>query len=60
MSKIGDYFKDTKSELKHVIWPGRKKTLFYTLVVIGLSVLLAYYLGIFDLIFSRGLEKLIS
>ncbi len=60
MSKITEYFKETKTELKHVIWPKRSQTLFYTLIVIVLSVLVAYYLGIFDFIFSKGLSKLIN
>lgn len=60
MSKITEYFKETKTELKHVIWPGRNQTLFYTVIVIVLSVLVAYYLGIFDFLFSKGLEKIIS
>jgi preprotein translocase subunit SecE len=60
MSKIGEYFKETKTELKHVIWPSRRQTIFYTLVVIIFSFLVAYFLGLFDYIFSRGLEKLIS
>ena len=60
MSKTKEYFKDIKGELKHVIWPTKNQTLFYTLIVIALSVIIAYFLGIFDFIFSRGLEKLIS
>lgn len=60
MSKVTEYLKDTKAELKHVIWPGRTKTIFYTIVVIVLSALTAYFLGFFDFLFSRGLEKLIS
>ncbi|OGI95439.1 preprotein translocase subunit SecE [Candidatus Nomurabacteria bacterium RIFCSPLOWO2_01_FULL_42_17] len=60
MSKITEYLKETKTELKHVIWPSKRQTLFYTLVVIVLSVLVAYYLGIFDFIFSKGLEKVIG
>jgi preprotein translocase subunit SecE len=60
MSKITEYFKETKTELKHVNWPGRKQTIYYTLIVVALSVLVAYFLGIFDFIFSTGLEKIIS
>ena len=60
MSKITEYFKETKTELKHVIWPTRRQTIYYTLFVVILSVVVAYYLGIFDFIFSRGLEKLIG
>lgn len=60
MSKITEYFKETKAELKHVIWPSRNQTLYYTLIVIILSVVIAYYLGIFDFIFSQGLQKIIN
>lgn len=58
--KITEYLKETKTELKHVIWPSRSQTLYYTLIVIVLSLVIAYYLGIFDFIFSKGLEKIIS
>ena len=60
MSKITEYFKETKTELKHVIWPSRSQAMYYTLIVIILSVFIAYYLGVFDFIFSRLLEKVIS
>jgi preprotein translocase subunit SecE len=60
MSKITEYFKETKIELKHVIWPSRNQTFYYTLIVIILSVVIAYYLGIFDFIFSQGLQKIIT
>ena len=60
MSKITEYLKETKAELKHVIWPSRRQTFYYTLIVIVLSVLVAYYLGIFDFIFSQGLQKIIG
>ena len=60
MSKIVEYLKDTKTELKHVIWPSKSQTILYTVIVVVLSFLIAYFLGIFDFIFSRGLEKLIS
>jgi preprotein translocase subunit SecE len=60
MSKFTEYLKETKMELKHVIWPSRNQTFYYTLVVIILSVVIAYYLGIFDFIFSLGLQKIIT
>ena len=60
MSKITEYFKETKTELKHVIWPTRRQTFYYTLIVVILSVIIAYYLGIFDFIFSQGLQKIIT
>lgn len=60
MSKIIEYLKETKTELKHVIWPTKSQTLYYTLIVVILSVVIAYYLGIFDFIFSQGLTKIIT
>ncbi|MBI3305534.1 preprotein translocase subunit SecE [Candidatus Nomurabacteria bacterium] len=60
MSKITEYLKETRTELKHVIWPNKSQTFYYTLIVIILSVIVAYYLGIFDFIFSRGLERIIN
>ncbi len=60
MSKITEYFKETKAELKHVNWPSRKQTISYTVIVVALSLVVAYFLGIFDFIFSKGLEKIIS
>ncbi len=58
--KVTEYLKETKTELKHVIWPTRSQTFYYTLIIIVLSVVVAYYLGIFDFIFSKGLEKVIT
>ncbi len=60
MSKFTEYLQETKMELKHVIWPTRNQTLLYTLIVVVLSVVIAYFLGIFDFIFTKGLEKIIS
>lgn len=60
MSRFVEYLKETKAELKHVIWPSWSQTSYYTVIIIVLSVLVAYYLGIFDFIFSKGLEKVIN
>ncbi|MDQ3244834.1 MAG: preprotein translocase subunit SecE [bacterium] len=58
--KFIEYLKETKTELKHVVWPTRNQTLFYTLITIILSILIAYFLGFFDFLFSQGLSKLLS
>jgi len=60
MSKITNYLKETKGELKHVIWPSRRQTIFYTVIVILLSALVAYFLGLFDYIFSRLLNLILN
>lgn len=60
MSKLTEYFKDTKAELKHVNWPSRRQILSSTVVIIILSVIVGYYLGVFDFIFSKLLGQVIS
>lgn len=60
MSKITEYFNETKTELKHVIWPSKSQTLYYTIIVVVLSIIIAYYLGVLDFIFSEILKKIIS
>ena len=47
-------------ELKHVIWPSRRQTIFYTIVVVVLSIAIAYFLGLFDFAFLQGLQKIIA
>lgn len=60
MSTFTDYIRDTKGELKHVSWPTRKQAIVFTLLTVVLSISLAVYLGLFDFIFSLGIEKVIS
>ena len=60
MANITEYIKGTRAELKHVVWPSRKQTIVYTIAVVVLSVLIAYFLGLFDFLFGLGLEQLIT
>ncbi len=59
MSKFIEYIKETKAEMKNVTWPTRRQTVYFTLAVIIISVVVAYYLGLFDFIFAQGLQKLL-
>jgi preprotein translocase subunit SecE len=56
---ITDYFRDVRSEMKHVSWPGRRTTILYTAVVIGVSLVVAVYLGLLDYVFSAILKIII-
>lgn len=57
---LGQYIKDTRSELNHVAWPTRVQTIIYTILVIAISVLVSLYLGLFDFIFTNGLGQLVE
>ena len=59
MSKITEYLKETKGELRHVNWPTRKQASVFTALVVAVSLITAAYLGVFDYIFSRILQLVI-
>ncbi|MFT5281102.1 MAG: preprotein translocase subunit SecE [Flavobacteriaceae bacterium] len=54
------YFKETKQELKHVNWPNQRQTFTYTALVIVISLVVAYYLGLLDMLFIGLLSKFIG
>ena len=59
MNKIITYLKASIEEMKKVTWPTKKETYNYTLLVIFISVGVALFLGLLDIIFTKGLEYLI-
>jgi preprotein translocase SecE subunit len=56
---IKEYLQETKAELAHVSWPTRKLAMIYTVVVIVISFFTAFYLGLFDYLFSLILGRII-
>ena len=59
MNKAVKYILESKSELKKVVWPSKKETTNYTLLVIGISLGVALFFGILDYFLSLGLEQLL-
>ncbi len=57
---IIDYIKNTQGEMKHVVWPSRTQVIVYTAIVIAISAVIAYYLGLFDFIFTKLLGLLVA
>jgi preprotein translocase subunit SecE len=60
MAKITEYLKGSIEEMKKVTWPTKKEAKNYTLLVIGISLGVAAFLGLLDYIFNFGVEKIIS
>lgn len=58
-NKVVNFLKEVQIELKKVVWPTRKETVKFTLIIIGISLSVALFLGILDLIFTKVLEILI-
>jgi len=57
--RIRSFLKEVLLETKKVNWPTQKEVLRYTLLVIGLSVILAIFLGSTDVFFTRLINKVI-
>ncbi len=50
------YLNETKAELKHVSWPTRQQAVRFTIAVIVISIVTAYFLGVFDFLFTKVLD----
>jgi preprotein translocase subunit SecE len=59
-NKLTNYIKGSVEEMKKVTWPTKKETKNFTLLVIGISVGVAIFLGALDYIFSFALELLLN
>lgn len=59
-NKLVSYLKQSKEELTKVEWPNRKETLHYTLVVLGVSVAIALFLGVIDFGLNKALELIVA
>jgi len=56
---ITTFFKEVKMEMKKVNWLTKRETIRYTLIVIGISVAVAIYLGGLDFIFTTILNRFV-
>ena len=57
--KIITFLKEVKLEIKKVNWPTKDETIRYTLIVIGISVAVAAFLGGLDFLFTTLLNKFV-
>ncbi len=54
-NRIGTFFSEVRQETRKVSWPTRKEALKFTLIVAGVSVAVAAFLGGLDFILQRVL-----
>ena len=59
-SRIGKYIKDTKSELKKVVWPSKKQVRVNTVTVLVVVLIAAVVLVVLDLIFGGVIHLMIG
>lgn len=59
LKKLSSFLKEVRLEMKKVNWPSRKETMKYTLIIVGVSLIVAAFLGGLDYLFSTILNKYI-
>ena len=47
-SRVSKFVRDQKSEIKKIVWPGKKQVVNNTAVVIGFVLVAAVVVGVFD------------
>ncbi len=60
MSKIGQFFRESKAELKKVVWPSREDVLSSIKVVIISTVVVAVILGLLDFAFTEAFRAVMK
>lgn len=52
-NRIVRYFKQTRAELRKVTWPSREEAIRLTAIVLGMTIVMAAFLGLVDFIFTK-------
>lgn len=56
---LAQYLKDAKNEIKKVTWPTKREIRQHTLLVIGISLGVALFLGLIDYVLTTVLQTII-
>lgn len=54
------FLKETRDELKKVVWPTRQDVIRLTTVVVALSLIVGIFLGGMDFIFTKTMEIVVK
>ena len=59
-NSISRYIRETRGELRKVTWPTREESWRLTLIVLGVTLLMAIFFWVFDFAFSNAIQFLIQ
>jgi len=59
-AKVLVFLKETQAELKKVDWPDRPAVIRLTAIVIGVSVVVALFVGGLDLLFTKIMAMIVK
>lgn len=58
MTKVGQFLRESKAELKKVVWPSRDDIVSSVKVVIISTIIIAVVLGLLDLAFTEAFRAI--
>lgn len=58
--KTSAYLKDAYAEIKNITWPSKQEVKQHTILVIAISVAVAFFLGLCDYVLSIVVQQLIT
>ena len=59
IAKITEFFREVVLEFKRVTWPSRQELINSTVVVIVVTVVLAFFLGAVDVGLTKAVERIL-
>jgi preprotein translocase subunit SecE len=59
-NRLVRYFKETRAELRKVSWPTRQQATNLTLIVLAVTIVMAIFLGVVDLVFASLIRLLVG
>ena len=60
LEKIKQFFKEVRSELTKVTWTSREELIYSTIIVIVVSIVLAVFIGVVDVVLSSLANMLLG
>lgn len=60
MSKVGQFLRESKAELKKVVWPSRDDVVSSVKIVIISTIIVAIVLGLLDFAFTEAFRALMK
>lgn len=59
-AKLTAYIKESVGEMKKVVWPTKKQTITYSIIVVVMAIGVAVFFAVLDYVFNWLLELLIK
>ncbi len=59
-NRLVQYFRETRAELRKVVWPSREEAINLTMIVVATIIGMSVFLGFFDYLFTVILRFFIT